>query len=77
MCRDRLAARMRRHSVVLGVILAIGFILRLTVALGLGDVAKPVSGAYDQVSYDMLAQRLLQGHGLSYTTDWYPFTKAN
>lgn len=59
-----------------GVILA-ALILRAAVALWLGDRAEPISGAYDQVSYDMLAQRILAGKGFSFPVDWYPFTRAN
>jgi len=52
-------------------------LIRAFVAVGLGDIAEPVSGAYDQVSYDALAQRVLQGHGFSFPSPWYPFTMAD
>ncbi len=66
---------MRNHP-LLG-ILAVAIALRLATAVWLGDRAEPVSGAYDQLSYDTLARRVLDGHGFSFATDWYPFTKAN
>src|SRR5438132_3393113 len=60
----------------LAVVLALAVILRLAVAVYLGDVAEPMSGAFDQVSYDTLAQQVLAGHGFSFPRDWYPFTPA-
>jgi hypothetical protein len=62
-----------------GLILIIAFavLLRILAALALGNRVEPISGAYDQVSYDALAQRLLSGHGFSFPTAWYPFTAAN
>ena len=58
-------------------VLALAVVLRVVVALALGDRAEPVSGAADQVSYDVLAQRVLAGHGFSFPTGWYPFTEAD
>ncbi len=55
-------------------IVALAILIRLVAAFMLGDTALPVSGAYDQVSYDVLAQRVLAGHGFSFPTRWYPFT---
>lgn len=55
-------------------VIGLAVLLRIVAALVLGDTATPVSGAYDQVSYDMLAQRVLTGHGFSFPTAWYPFT---
>ncbi len=61
----------------LAIVIGIGILIRVVVAFALGDNANPISGAYDQVSYDTLAQRVLQGHGFSFPIDWYPFTRAN
>lgn len=58
-------------------IIAVAIALRLATAVWLGDRADPVSGAYDQQAYDALALRVLDGHGFSFATDWYPFTRAN
>jgi hypothetical protein len=55
-------------------IIALAVLLRVSTALYLGDRVEPISGAYDQVSYDALAQRLLVGHGFSFPVAWYPFT---
>ncbi len=43
-------------------ILLVSVLLRVGVALYLGDRVEPVSGAHDQVSYDALAQRVAAGH---------------
>lgn len=58
-------------------IVTVSVLLRLVAGLALGDVANPISGAYDQVSYDALAQRLVAGYGFSFPTDSYPFVRAN
>ncbi|MGH7894010.1 MAG: glycosyltransferase family 39 protein, partial [Candidatus Binatia bacterium] len=58
-------------------VLGLAIVLRLAVAIALGDRAEPVSGAADQVSYDVLAERVRAGHGFSFPTPWYPFTEAD
>ncbi len=58
-------------------IVAFALLLRLATAIVLGDRAEPISGAADQQSYDVLAQRVLSGHGFSFPTEWYPFTPAD
>lgn len=57
-------------------VLVLGVAARVVVAVALGDQAVPVSGAHDQYTYDALAQRVLGGHGFSFATGWYPFTRA-
>jgi 4-amino-4-deoxy-L-arabinose transferase-like glycosyltransferase len=56
------------------VIILVALILRIGTAIWLGDSAEPISGAFDQYSYDALAQRVLAGKGFSFPTHWYPFT---
>jgi 4-amino-4-deoxy-L-arabinose transferase-like glycosyltransferase len=58
-------------------LIVLSILLRVVMVFWLGDRAEPVSGAFDQVSYDTLAQRVLAGHGFSFPTNWYPFTPAN
>ena len=58
-------------------IFVFSILVRVAVAVWLGDNANPISGAADQYSYDTLAQRVLAGYGFSFPTDWYPFTPAN
>ncbi|MFO7694596.1 MAG: hypothetical protein R6V57_16035 [Vicinamibacterales bacterium] len=50
--------------------------LRLAAALYLGNSVDPMPGIYDQVSYHTLAIRVLDGHGFSFGTDWWPATAA-
>ncbi len=56
------------------VIILVAVLVRLVVAVLLGDNADPISGAYDQQSYDLLAQRLVEGKGFTFPVTWYPFT---
>jgi len=48
--------------------------LRVGLALFFGDQVAARSGAADEISYDMLAQRLVTGHGFTFPRQWYPFT---
>lgn len=64
------------RRILIGIIV-FSILVRMGMALFLGDQALPISGAYDQVSYDTLAQRLIDGKGFSFPVDWYPFTKAD
>lgn len=61
----------------LGLILAASVLLRLGVALYLGDVVDAPSLLTDQRSYHALGERLIQGYGFSFSQNWYPFTPAN
>jgi hypothetical protein len=57
---------------VLGLGLAVAVLLRVGYALYLGgEVASPPL-LVDQVSYHTLATRVLDGHGFSFPTAWYP-----
>jgi len=55
-------------------IIVLSVILRVGVALYLGDTVPP---AKDERSYSVLAERLATGHGYSFPTPWYPFTAAD
>jgi len=57
-------------------ILLIAIIVRVVAAFYFGDRVVPISGAYDQVSYDRLAQRVLDGYGFTFDKLWWPFTQA-
>ena len=50
--------------------------LRLAAALYLGNDVSPLPGAWDQLSYDALAQRVAGGHGFTFAEDWWPATRA-
>ena len=58
------------------IILLIAISLRVAAAFYLGDHVSPMPGTYDQVSYDRLAQRLLDGYGFTFDKLWWPYTQA-
>jgi len=58
------------------IILVVAISLRVAAAFALGDHVGPLPGTYDQVSYDRLAQRLLDGHGFTFDKLWWPYTQA-
>jgi hypothetical protein len=59
---------------ILVAILAISVLLRVAVALYLGNVVDAPFLLTDQRSYHALGARLVAGHGFSFETGWYPFT---
>lgn len=66
-----------RTNKLLTLILVVAVLIRIPVAIYMGDQVVELPGIQDQVSYDALAQSLLEGRGYSFTENWYPFTKAN
>lgn len=60
----------------LGFVLTISVLLRLGVALYLGDRVDAPALLTDQRSYHALGARLLAGEGYSFAQAWYPFTPA-
>jgi hypothetical protein len=61
----------------LWIIVAVSVALRLASALYQGNVIEALPGVTDQLSYHELANRLLDGHGFSFATGWWPATRAN
>lgn len=59
------------------IVLMIALVIRILVALYLGDQVSGLSGAHDEISYDTLAQRFITGHGLTFPRPWYPWIEAN
>jgi hypothetical protein len=57
-------------------ILLLAVVLRIGVALYLGDVVDAPPLLTDQRSYHALGARLLGGYGFSFERAWYPFTPA-
>ena len=55
------------------VIFAVAVVLRLVVAVYLGDTVLPNK---DEYSYSELATRVANGYGFSFPENWYPFTPA-
>jgi 4-amino-4-deoxy-L-arabinose transferase-like glycosyltransferase len=82
--RGRVQAEMiRSHSAVLahqrellGVVVVASVALRVLSALLQGDTVTIMPGVYDQVSYDTLARQVVAGHGFTFPSDWWPFTRA-
>lgn len=64
-------------STWLAIIVGLAVLLRVAVALVMGDRVYELPGIFDQLSYDTLAQQLLAGKGYSFSSEWYPFTPAN
>jgi len=58
-------------------VLAVSVLLRVGVALYLGNMVDAPPLLTDQRSYHALGQRLLAGYGFSFDTGWYPFTPAD
>ena len=67
----------QRPSPVLLAILTLSVLLRIVVALYLGNEVDAPPLLTDQRSYHALGVRLLEGHGFSFDRNWYPFTVAD
>lgn len=68
------AARVDRS--LLAIIVLVAILLRVTMAFYLGDRVVELPGTFDQISYDMLAKRVLGGHGFTVGRLWWPVTPA-
>ncbi len=66
-----------RTRQLLILILVAAVLIRIPVALLMGDQVTELPGIQDQISYDALARSLLAGRGYSFTKNWYPFTPPN
>lgn len=66
-----------KYEQLLVLILLTAVLVRVPIALYLGDEVTVLPGIHDQVSYDALARSLLAGQGYSFNANWYPFTPAN
>ena len=60
----------------LWLIIGLGLAARLLAVLIMGDQVEVLPGIYDQVSYHTLATRVLDGHGFSFASEWWPVTQA-
>jgi len=67
----------KRQLIILLVLLGISVVIRSAAALYFGDSVDSISGAGDQISYHTLGLRVLQGHGFSFPTAWWPATKPD
>lgn len=57
-------------------ILVISVVLRVLAALYMGNSVTTLPGIHDQVSYDTLARRVLDGMGFTFPDAWWPATRA-
>ncbi len=62
---------------VLIIIVVASVLLRLAVALIMGNTIKELPGLTDQFTYHTLALRVLGGYGFSFGENWWPATHAN
>ncbi len=62
---------------ILAAILVLAVLLRVAVAIYLGDIVDAPPLLTDQRSYDALGARLITGHGFSFDRGWYPFTSPD
>jgi hypothetical protein len=58
------------------IVIAIAIILRVGSALYQGNEVQTLPGVYDQVSYDLLARRVIAGEGFSFAEDHWPITRG-
>jgi len=58
-------------------ILVVSVLLRLAVAVVMGDQVVDLPGIFDQISYHNLALRVAGGHGFSFGELWWPITPAD
>ncbi len=71
---DTRQSRSSRHWLLIIILIAIS--LRVVAAVYIGEDVTPLPGTYDQVSYDRLAQRVIEGYGFTFDKLWWPFTRA-
>jgi 4-amino-4-deoxy-L-arabinose transferase-like glycosyltransferase len=65
---------MKKNTSILIVIVLGAVMLRVLVALYLGDIVDAPPLLQDQRSYHALGERLITGHEFSFDRGWYPFT---
>jgi len=61
---------------ILFAIMILAVLLRLGSAIYQGNTVTDMPGTFDQISYDELARRVVEGHGFSFGVDWWPVTRA-
>ena len=61
---------------VLFAIVALAVLLRMASGIYQGNEIKDLPGIFDQISYDGLARRVVEGHGFSFAEGHWPATRA-
>ena len=64
-----------RHYLV--AIIALSVLARLAAGLLLGNQVESLPGTADQVSYHVLATRVIEGHGFTFGEPWWPATQPD
>lgn len=74
----KLSNRPSGHSdrQVLAAVIGVSVVTRVAAALYFGNTVEVLPGVADQVSYHNLAVRVLEGHGFTFATGWWPATPA-
>jgi len=62
---------------ILCAIIFLGVMARVGSALYQGNTILALPGVFDQISYHELAVRVMEGHGFSFGTGWWPATPAD
>lgn len=57
-------------------ILATSVVLRVIASIMLGNEVLPLPAIFDQISYHFLAIRVIEGHGFTFGSEWWPMTRA-
>ncbi len=68
---------MKKPKVQLAIVLAVALVARIAVALLLGNEVSGLSGAFDEITYNVLGHRYAAGYGLTFPENWYPWIEAN
>jgi hypothetical protein len=63
------------RTILISIIL-LAIVLRLVSAIYLGNNVANMPGIYDQISYDGLARRVVDGYGFSFAEDHWPATRG-
>jgi hypothetical protein len=67
----------RQWLALLIVIIGVSVLLRLGMALFLGNEIEELrGGTFDQISYDTLAIRVSEGYGFTFEREWWPATRG-
>jgi 4-amino-4-deoxy-L-arabinose transferase-like glycosyltransferase len=67
---------LRRNPPYLVIILAVAILLRIGAAFYFGNQVIDLPGTNDQITYQHLATRIIDGHGFSFARNWWPATQA-
>lgn len=67
----------RNHRYILVITLVLSVLVRVGVAVYIGNEVEALPGTFDQISYHNLAMRVNGGYGFTFGEPWWPATSAN